>query len=129
MIIILPSREPGLYSSVAILRTMLLERVLPNRWKNCHGPNPAPNRFRFFSHFFWRQFVRYAIVALSLVLFSSLAAFAAELKGTITNAQGGEPLGKILVTVLETNFSATTSSDGTFHITGLPAGDYVLRVT
>jgi CarboxypepD_reg-like domain len=53
---------------------------------------------------------------------------AAEIKGKITNAQGGEPLGRVEIVVLETHVSATTSASGEFAISNLPLGNYTLRM-
>ena len=57
------------------------------------------------------------------------SARAAEITGTITNAEGGEPLGKIQISLVGTSFSTTTSTDGTFHISGLPPAMYILHVS
>lgn len=67
-----------------------------------------------------------------LILVSSLAAassaLAAEISGIVTNAQGGEPLAKVQVTLLGTSASTVTGPDGKFHFSQLPIGSYVLQV-
>jgi hypothetical protein len=71
-----------------------------------------------------------ALALLSLVVvFIASSAAAAEVHGTVTNAQGGEPLGKIQVSIVGTGFIATTGPDGNFHISQVPPGSYVLQVS
>ena len=70
--------------------------------------------------------MRFAVAA---ILFSiSTLLHAAELRGKVTNAVGGEPLGRINVSVLERKLGTTTAADGTFLIANLPPGQYTLRV-
>ena len=64
-----------------------------------------------------------------LVVFTSYAAVAAEVHGIVTNAQGGEPLGKIQITIVGTAFIAATGPDAIFHIAQVPPGSYVLQVS
>jgi hypothetical protein len=64
-----------------------------------------------------------------LLLLSVQTAVAADLEGTITNAQGGEPLSKVQVLVLGTSYLTTTGPDGRFQISQIPAGSYVLQVS
>lgn len=75
------------------------------------------------------QRCRILFVPLLSLLFTACPAIAAELKGTITNAQGGEPLGKIQVILLGTTLSTTTAPDGNFHIPQVPPGSYTLQVS
>ena len=63
-----------------------------------------------------------------LVFLLVLAARAAEIKGKITNAVGGEALGRVEVLVVENKFSAVTSISGEFQIQNLPPGNYTLRL-
>jgi hypothetical protein len=71
-----------------------------------------------------------ALALLALLLFSaSHVAVAAEIHGTVTNAQGGEPLGKIQVLIVGTAFTAATGPDGIFHISKIPSGNYVLQAS
>src|SRR5579862_2682427 len=68
-------------------------------------------------------------VAVAAILFSiGTLLHAAELRGKVTNAVGGEPLGQINVSVLERKLGTTTAADGTFLIANLPPGQYTLRV-
>jgi len=68
-----------------------------------------------------------ALLAL-LILFTS-AAVAGDIHGTVTNAQGGEPLGKIQVAILGTGYIAATGPDGNFRISQVSPGSYVLQVS
>jgi carboxypeptidase family protein len=65
---------------------------------------------------------------IAFVLLAALAAQAAEIKGKVTNALGGEALGRVEVVVLETKSSAVTSFSGEFDIPNLPPGSYTLRL-
>jgi hypothetical protein len=67
------------------------------------------------------------LVAAVLVCFSALL-HAAEIRGRVTNAVGGEALGEVNVSVLEKKLATTTAPDGTFLIQNLPPGTYTLRV-
>jgi Carboxypeptidase regulatory-like domain len=60
-------------------------------------------------------------------LFLSALLRAAEIRGKVTNVDGGEPLDKVQVVVLETRATAQTADDGTFVIRDLPPGSYTLR--
>ncbi len=66
---------------------------------------------------------------LLFLLFFVRAAIAGDVKGTVTNAQGGEPLGKVEVAISGTRFVTTTGPDGTFLLAQIPAGSYVLQVS
>lgn len=71
-----------------------------------------------------------------IFLLIAAAAQAAEIKGKVTNAVGGEALGRVEVVVLETGLetkaekktSAVTSIAGEFDLTGLAPGSYTLRL-
>src|SRR5260370_42714241 len=70
------------------------------------------------------------LVLLSLLfVFTAYAAVAADVHGTVTNAQGGEPLGKIHVAIVGAGLTATTGPDGIFHLAQLSPGSYVLQVS
>jgi len=66
------------------------------------------------------------------ILLLASAAQAAEIKGKVTNAVGGEALGRVEVTVLETTpgtkISAVTSIGGEFDLPHLAPGSYTLRL-
>jgi hypothetical protein len=47
-----------------------------------------------------------------LLFFAALAAHAAEIKGKVTQALGGEALGRVEVVVIESKSHATTSLSG-----------------
>jgi hypothetical protein len=64
----------------------------------------------------------------AFVLFYCLALPAAEIRGTVKNAAGGEPLERVQVPVLEADRNTATAADGTFVVQNLAAGNYTLRV-
>jgi hypothetical protein len=68
-----------------------------------------------------------ASVAVFVILINC-AAHAAEIKGKIVSASGGEPLRRVQVTVLERKLSTVTVEDGSFILAGLPPGKYTLQV-
>jgi len=65
----------------------------------------------------------------ALFLFCCGAACAAEIHGVVKNAEGGEPLSKIQVTIAESNLRVETAKDGKFQFNGVPPGNYTLRVS
>ena len=69
-----------------------------------------------------------ARTSLFLLLFA-LPADATDLTGKVTNAQSGEPLGKVQVSVVGTALAAVTATDGTFHLASAPAGKQTLQVS
>ena len=77
------------------------------------------------------NFVRLGQPLLLLVLLVAAIspAHATDLTGKITSAQGGEPLGKVQVSIVGTAFTAITAADGAFHIANSPAGKQVLQVS
>ena len=64
----------------------------------------------------------------ALILLATLTVYAAEIKGKVTNAVGGEPLARVEVTILENQSSAITSPSGEFDIGNLKPGSYILRL-
>jgi hypothetical protein len=64
----------------------------------------------------------------ALLVLAALASRAAEIRGKVTNAVGGETLGQVEVSVLGTKCTAITSPDGDFTISDLPPGDHRLRL-
>jgi hypothetical protein len=73
------------------------------------------------------------ILLFSSILFSSAfypSSFlhAAEIRGKVLSAAGGEPLARVQVSVLEAHGEAVTSNDGSFVIQGLAPGHYTLRL-
>jgi Carboxypeptidase regulatory-like domain len=69
-------------------------------------------------------FARVAVFSLLVVSFG----YSAEIRGKVTNVIGGEPLARVQVTVLGTEYQTVTSRDGTFTIKGVGAGKYILRL-
>jgi len=55
------------------------------------------------------------------------AAYAAEIKGKVVSATGGEPLRRVQVSVLEQKNSTKTDDDGTFSLYNIPPGKYTLQ--
>ncbi|MDZ7778566.1 MAG: TonB-dependent receptor [Gemmatimonadota bacterium] len=51
-----------------------------------------------------------------------------EIEGVVRDADTGNPLAGVLVSVVGARPAATTHGDGSFHIGGLPAGQHTLRV-
>ena len=66
------------------------------------------------------------LVAGALML--AAVAQGAELRGKVSNASGGEALGKVQVEVVQTSTIVITGEDGTFHIQNLDSGAYTLRL-
>jgi len=63
-----------------------------------------------------------------VLLLFTVSTQAAEIKGKVTNAAGGEALERVQVVVLETKSSATTTLGGEFSIPKLPPGQYTMRL-
>ena len=66
---------------------------------------------------------------LPVLLFLSTLVSAADLTGRVTNAQGGEPLGKVQVSLIGAGLASATGRDGSFRLTNVPAGTYTLQVS
>ncbi|NHK27779.1 TonB-dependent receptor [Parvularcula flava] len=62
-------------------------------------------------------------------VFALSTAYAGTINGTVTNANGDYPLADAEVTVQETGRKVTTQRDGSFRLTGLPAGEYTLMIS
>ncbi|HZE26410.1 MAG TPA: TonB-dependent receptor [Terriglobales bacterium] len=62
------------------------------------------------------------------VLLTALAVHAAEIRGKVVNVVGGEALGRVQVSLLETGANTTTADDGTFTIPTIAPGNYTLRL-
>ena len=71
------------------------------------------------------MFLRFRF-ALGLLLVTSLA-YAAEVRGKVTNVIGGEPLARVQVSVLNTDWQTVTARDGTFSINNIKLGKHTLR--
>jgi hypothetical protein len=52
-----------------------------------------------------------------------------EIVGKVVNARDSEPLALVQVELAGTMFRVITGDDGTFRLTGVPPGDYVLQST
>lgn len=73
--------------------------------------------------------VRFVAVLLGAALLVVVQSYAADIRGKVTNAVGGEPLARVQVSLLDTTFQDVTSRAGTFTITGVNAGKYTLRLS
>ena len=61
-------------------------------------------------------------------LILAAAAQGAELRGKVSNASGGEALGRVQVQLAQTGTTTITGKDGTFQIQNLDPGAYTLRL-
>ena len=53
--------------------------------------------------------------------------FAAEIRGVVVDAMGGEPLARVRIDLLNTDLRTTTDPQGHFRFASVPAGNYTLR--
>ena len=71
------------------------------------------------------------IVSLLALFVAAVSAVAqeetGEVNGRVVSSRGNEPLALVQVQLLGTSFRTVTGEDGTFHIAGVPAGNYVLQ--
>jgi hypothetical protein len=72
--------------------------------------------------------MRFLPFALLFYVFLPVASPAAEIRGKVTNAVGGEALGRVEVSVLGTKSTGVTSDAGNFSIANLASGNYTLRL-
>ena len=65
------------------------------------------------------------------LLLAALPALAqtAEIRGSVVDSRGGEPLANVQVQLTGTSLRGTTGSDGRFRIEDIPPGDHVLSVS
>jgi len=75
-----------------------------------------------------RSFLKITLIPLLLSL-AAAQAIAGTLTGTVTDAQTGEALPSVNVTLPGTYRGAATDLEGNFRIEGIPAGAYEVRVT
>src|SRR5512137_2637339 len=52
-----------------------------------------------------------------------------DLRGTVRDARGGEPLDRVLVQLVSTSYSTLTDRQGRFAFSAVPPGDYQLHVS
>jgi Carboxypeptidase regulatory-like domain len=64
----------------------------------------------------------------SIAVLLTAAAPAAEIRGKVSNASGGEALGQVQVQVVQSGTTTITAVDGTFQIQNLDPGAYTLRL-
>src|ERR1019366_2952765 len=71
-------------------------------------------------------------LVLSSIFFSCSFLLAAEIRGKVLSAAGGEPLARVQVAVLDAEGAAAaagvTTNDGSFDIRGVTSGHYTLRL-
>src|SRR5713226_9581792 len=79
----------------------------------------------------FKLYLRGVLSRLLLAFVLPLAAWAqaGEIRGRVIDAGTSEPLSRVQVQLAGTAHRVTTESDGTFRITGVDAGDYVLHVS
>lgn len=63
----------------------------------------------------------------AFLLFCSGFVCAADIRGKVVTADGGEPLARVQISVIETGAQAVTVKDGSFTISGLNPGAFTLR--
>ena len=68
------------------------------------------------------------VLVLSLAAAAALASETGGVRGSV-NSETGSPLYPANVVLVGTSMGTTTAPDGTFRLTGIPPGDYVLSVT
>jgi hypothetical protein len=66
---------------------------------------------------------------LALVLAASAFSQTGEIRGSVVDARGGEPLSNVAIRLAATDYRATTDPTGHFRIQSIPSGDYVLNVS
>jgi hypothetical protein len=64
----------------------------------------------------------------AFILLGAIPLQAAEVTGKVVNVVGGEALGRVEVTLLETGSTTVTAEDGTFTIPKVLPGHYMLRL-
>ena len=82
------------------------------------------------------QVIRRTLLAMAVLVTPVLATpaegqtpeHAGEIEGVVRDAESGQPLAGVLVSVLDARPAATTHGDGSFHIAGLAPGMHTLRV-
>jgi iron complex outermembrane receptor protein len=67
------------------------------------------------------------IILTTILALVSFAA-AAELSGRVTNFKDGEPLAGVQVTIARAQLKTTTTANGRFKLTDIPAGKYVIEI-
>lgn len=67
------------------------------------------------------------ICALATICLPAVA-IAGDINGTVTNPSLSRPVNGAQVTLQDTDFEARTRSDGSFLLSEIPEGDYVLRI-
>jgi hypothetical protein len=72
------------------------------------------------------KIVKYTLL---LLLLSVTYAFSANLRGTVKDADSGEPLIGANVVLAGTSMGTTTDADGFFVITGIQPGEYVVEIS
>lgn len=73
--------------------------------------------------------IRGLLLVVSVLCLNGLFAQSATLKGTITDADTQEPLFGVNIILTGTNFGASSDFDGTYSISGIPAGEYNVQFT
>jgi hypothetical protein len=74
-----------------------------------------------------RVSTRHAESVRHILLLCATSAFAAEIRGTVVDGRGGEPLSNVAVQAA--SYRTTSDSAGRFHIAAIEPGDYTLNVS
>jgi len=93
------------------------------------GPKPEVVQRSLQRPFSVHRICRRAFLLLLTLFTAVTSVLAADVSGVVTNAQGGEPLARIQVTLLGTTIATVSGPDGRFRFSQLPAGSYVLQVS
>jgi hypothetical protein len=77
--------------------------------------------------------IRGSLLYLCIIFIASISAAAqdpsGEVNGRVVSSRGNEPLALVQTQLAGTSFRVVTSSDGTFRIMGVPAGQYTLQAS
>ena len=72
---------------------------------------------------------KFYLVAIFFIILPSLAFAQGRIRGTVTNAETGEPLAGANINVVDTQFGAASDEDGNYLIIGVPLGVKSVRAT
>ena len=72
---------------------------------------------------------KFYLVAIFFIILPSLAFAQGRIRGTVTNAETGEPLAGANINIVDTQFGAASDEDGNYLIIGVPLGVKSVRAT
>jgi hypothetical protein len=73
--------------------------------------------------------IRWALLCAFLAVGPLFPQSAGEVRGSVVDARGGEPLANVVVQLVGGAYRATTDATGHFHISQVAPGDYTLNVS